>query len=287
MKLRVVLPWALFVAAAAVAIWSLTDRPSPQGPTTVAIEAPPTDAPVPGPDLGPPAEEVTSPPERESGPEPEAGPGIPTGLELSRGAITMHEMEDPRTGERYYRVTSRPAPVVAQPVPVPEVEPAPEPDIAVDDEEPDLLDLEEPVEAAPPAPTEEDLRRIVREELAAREEEDRAVQEEELTAARAADLARFARDANLSARGRRDLQRLLDHEVDVIERTQAALQRRELTVHEAWRKLDTERSRTERKLRSLLGERGYAMYHERGMGWVLTGHWTMHTGTREALTTWR
>lgn len=290
MKLRAVLPWAVTAVAIGFAIWSLSDRPQPAGPTTVAIDAPPPDAPVPGPDLGPAPDEVTAGPERAAEPEPDPPPAVPTGLELSRGAITMMELQDARTGERFFRVVSKPTAPVRQVEPValaPEVPPASE---TVSDEPPLELELETAAEApaeAPAAPSEEDLRRIVREELEARDEELQSDREAELAAARAADMAQFTRDASLSTRDSRDLQRLLDQEVAVIEQTRAALLRRSLSVSEATRKLDTQRRETERALRSLLGERGYALYHERGIGWVLTGLWTMHTGTREALTSWR
>lgn len=292
MTLRAVLPWGVALAAIGVALWALSDRPAPPGPTTVAIESPQPDSPIPGPDLGPEEPAPTPPPPETSAPAPAPAPApaVPTGLEVSRGSITMRELEDPRTGERFFRVANRDL-APALPVQIESQEPDPaEPAAATIPETPEptlALDEEPAAEEAAPPLSEDDLRRIVREELAARDEEQAATHEQDVQTAREAALASYVADTGLSARDTKELRSVLEHEVGVIEATRAAMLQRELTPVEAWRKLDKQRRETEKALRNLLGERGYALYHEQGIGEALTGMWTLHTNLREPLTNWR
>lgn len=307
MTLRAALPWGITAVAAGVAVWAVADREEPARPTTVAIEAPPPDAPIPGPDLGPPAE--PAPPALQTS-EPPAPP-VPTGLEVSRGSITMRELQDPATGERFFRVSNRdlsPAELQLPPADPPDLpaqvgeDGAPEgeePEDAVADRGPDdREDLEaletalEPVEetAAPDeaAPlTEDDLRRIVREELQAHEQEREAEREEEVAAAREAAVSQFVADAGISPEETREMRSLLESEVGVLQDTRTALQQGRLTLSEAWSRVDRQRRKTERDLRKLLGDRGYALYHQQGIGEVITGMWTLHTNLYEPLSTWR
>ena len=299
------LPWSVAGVSAAVAVYLGVSSPDPAPSTApeVAQEVVPTST-ITGPDPGPPPPETLPPPPAavkeappvaaELPPEPAPAPprrAQPTGLRYSHGPISMVELTDPKTGERYFRVVSRPV----EPAQGEEAtQEAPEGDAGSEEAEQaaegeqDLIPVE-PETTAPeePALTSDDIRRIVREEMQAQEAERIEQTHAEIEAERKAIFDKFVKDTDLLQSDAKELSSLLQSEVDYIEQTRERVTKGELRIWDAWMKLDQRRGETERKLRALLGDRGYALFHQRGLGYAMTGLGSMEIGNMQPNTAYR
>jgi hypothetical protein len=314
-------PWAVAAVSTTVAIFALVNQQGHSQPAeqpVIEAEAPPTappTAPEEQPAEAPPPTEAATPPAEPriqaegaaidpAAPEPaEAEPATATrtGVEIVRGGIRMVELTNPRTGERYFRVVNRRrvAPPVADEVTQPE-EPeeadatgeaaVEEPVLDTGEEDVDIAlepEVERTDEVTIPL-TEDEVRRIVREEVLAQQREDELQREQDLQLARQEALAEFRQEAELSPSQTAGIGSILGSELEVLDEVRQAVADGRMSTYAGWMRADQARRTSERKLRELLGDRAYNLYHQRNMGFTLTGLWTMEVGNMQRGTTyWR